>query len=121
MKRFVWLLLAVFCATMAQVQPVDSLAKAKMRGCCRIPGACGMPGCCPAPASTSPVTSASAGSALATAPAARRAQTSRGVPEKFYASFAERLASRPLLPPASADAARSAYGPLFAAHCSFLI
>ena len=46
MKRLVWLLIAVFCTALAQVQPVDMpVTKHAVCGCCGDTGACGMPDC----------------------------------------------------------------------------
>jgi hypothetical protein len=120
MKRLAYLLVAVFCAAMVQVQPADGLAtKAKMCSCCH-PGACGMPGCCPS-AAPAPAALGSAQSArVVSASAIRRALPGRPTVEKFYAPFVEPGAPSPALV-ASAEAAPTANVPFFKAHCSFLI
>jgi hypothetical protein len=120
MKRLSWLLLAVFCAALAQVPLVDGLmVKAKHCGCCH-PGACGMPGCCAPPASSSTAANSEQPARVMSLPAVRQTQPGRGSAEKFYASFVEPAAVRPALV-ASAEAAPAASVPLFRAHCSFLI
>jgi hypothetical protein len=120
MKRVVWLVLAVFCAALAQVQPVDGLGtKAKPCPCCH-PGACGMPGCCPPPASASTAFSSAQAESVRSVPAPRRAQAARGPANAFYAAFAEPAHVRSSLL-ATAQAAPAASLPLFKAHCSFLI
>jgi len=104
---------------MVQVQAVDGLmVKAKNCGCCH-PGAAPMP-CCPQPASAPTTFSAAPTACVASLPARRRAQPSRGAVEKFYVSFIEPAAVRPVLR-TSAAAASAARVPLFKAHCSFLI
>lgn len=120
MKRVVWLALTVFCAALAQVQPVDVLgAKAKPCACCH-PGACGMPGCCPSPASGPVAFNSAQAECVRSVPAPGRAQLVRGLPDTFYAAFVEPTAVRgPLL--ASARTAPAASVPLFKAHCSLLI
>jgi hypothetical protein len=117
MKRVVWLVLAVFCAALAQVQPVDGLgAKAKCCRCCH-PGACGMPGCC-ASAQTAPSTAQAENVGRLAAP--RRALSAGSAADIFYSAFVEPAASSgPLF--VSAQAAPSASVPLFRAHCSLLI
>lgn len=117
MKRVVWLVLAVFCAAMAQVKPVDGLgAKAKPCSCCH-PGACGMPGCC---ASTSTACSPAQVETVRSLAAPRRAQAAPGISGTFYAVFVEPIAKgSPLF--ASARAAPAASVPIFTAHCSLLI
>jgi len=121
MKRLVWLLLTVFGATIAQVQPVDGLAlNARPRCCCQIPGACGMPGCCPQPiASTAAVTAASVASAIR-APARRGEKAARRIGDRFYMCFGAPVAFGPGRL-AVAPAPRAAPAPLFRAHCSLLI
>jgi hypothetical protein len=118
-KRLTWLLLAVFCAALVQVQPLERLAKAKTCGCCHTPGACGMPGCCPTPASTLLAASAER-SASKAASEARKARLSRGATGYYYASFVGMRAVRSHLQ-ASAEATPAAHVPFFKAHCSYLI
>ncbi len=117
MKRLTWLLLAVFCTVVVQVQGVEGPAKAKAGACCPC-GGCGMP-CCPPPASAAAAFIPDSSALVARLPAPRRVPGSRWA-ETFYASFAEPEAFRSALP-ASAEAARAAGVPLFKAHCSFLI
>jgi hypothetical protein len=118
MKRIAWLLLAVVCASMAQVQPSDVFAKAKVCHCCRIPGACGMPGCCPRPEATARLDPNRAAQ-QATCPSRKR-EGVRSPAERFYSSFLNPAAYRFVLP-APAAALPAARLPLFKAHCSFLI
>jgi hypothetical protein len=118
-KRLTWLLLAVFCTALVQVQPLERLTKAETCGCCHTPGACGMPGCCPTPASTLFAASAERSSSMASS-AARKARRSRGATSYFYASFVGMRPIRSLLQ-ASAEAAPAAQVPFFKAHCSYLI
>ena len=118
MKRLVWLFLAVFCTALLQVQPLDA-AKAKTCDCCH-PSACGMPGCCPPPASALTALSSAQSVRATSLPACRKAQSVRGVVEKFYVLFVEPVAVRAAFL-ASAEAAPAAHVPLFKAHCSFLI
>jgi hypothetical protein len=120
MKRVAWLVLAVFCAALAQVQPVDGLgAKAKPCPCCHL-GACGMPGCCPSPASAPAAVNSAQADCVKSVPAPGRAQAARGLADTFYAAFVETTAVRGSLH-ASALTAAPASVPLFKAHCSFLI
>jgi hypothetical protein len=86
MKRLTWILLALFCTALVQVQPVDaSKAKGMACACCH-PGTCEMPGCCPAPA---PAALSSAQSArVANLPVVRDALAPDRA-ETFYASFVE--------------------------------
>ena len=120
MKRLAWLLIAVLCTALVQVQPVDGLTKAKTCNCCKVPGACGMPGCCPPPASRPTALSSAQSARVVSLPASRKAQPVRVAMDKFYASFVEPAAVSPALL-ASAEAAPAAHVPLFKAHCSFLI
>lgn len=120
MKRAVWLVLAVFCAALAQVQPVDGLAaKAKSCPCCH-PGACEMPGCCPSPASTPVAFNSAQAECVKGVPAPNRAQPACGSADTFYAAFVEPIAVGGLLLAAD-QAAPAANVPLFKAHCSLLI
>jgi len=121
MKRLVWLLLAVFCTALAQVQPVAiPVAQAVSCPCCDVPGECGMPDC------GLPPTSATTGIVI-------------GQPAQIVQIAARRIAARPRqvafdvsTTGASAQATSAEMGasaraasvlpvPLFKAHCSFLI
>jgi hypothetical protein len=117
MKRLSWLLLAVFCAAMVQVQPVD-FAKAKAHSCCPA-GGCGMP-CCPSPSPASSPSGRQQSSLVASVPVSRRVQIARILAEKLYAVLVKPASVRRLVS-ASAEAAPVAMMPLFKAHCSFLI
>jgi len=120
MKRLPWLLIALFCAVLVQVQPIDGpLAKPVKCARCHS-GACGMPGCCPTPASAPTVFSSEQSARVDRVPAPHRAQPVRGAEENFYALFIEPVAGRGALP-ACAEAAPAARVPLFKAHCCFLI
>src|SRR5580698_2085550 len=116
MKRAVWLLLAVFCAALWQVQPVDGVG-AKARCHCCHPSACGMPGCCASATTACSPARAEDGARLS---APTRMQAARSRTETFYASFVETDSkSGPSF--ASARAVPAARVPLFEAHCSLLI
>lgn len=122
MKRLAWLLLAVFCTALAQVQPVGvAVTKANDCDCCaREARACGMPEC-PAPAVT-----AQSGLVLeASAPSLRaEARNTAGTPRAPLEFFPTRFSPGPTAGPvtcATARAARAARVPLFKAHRSFLI
>jgi len=121
MKRVVWLLLAVFCSALAQVQPAERPnVVLKDCSCCQHPEPCSMPGCCPPPAAGSR-TIVSLARAAASVPAARRAPRLASRAEaKFYARFV-RAVLAPNAFPASVFATTPASVPLFKAHCSFLI
>ena len=119
MKRLAWILLAVFCTALAQVQPVELVVRQK-HGCCECQGRCGMPDCAlPAPhAPTAFVSECAATVVRVTAVRSdRRAQKSA---EKFFASMASSGVS-PVTRPAPVQLAPAASVPLFKAYCSFLI
>jgi hypothetical protein len=119
MKRIAWLLLAVFCSAFVEQQPVEWAQCSRCACChCKVPGDCGMP-CsrAPAPAAAMP---AAPEHALAALPAARIRQPAPPAAAKFYASFVE-LTTLPVALVASASAGPAASGPLYKAHCSFLI
>jgi hypothetical protein len=118
MKRLAWLLLAVFCTVLVQVQPADALV-AKAPGCCQVPGACKMP-CCPQPAPLPAVFSLAQSIQVTSSPSRERAQPARVATGMFWASVVKPAAVKGPLP-ASAEAALAAGVPLFKAHCSFLI
>jgi hypothetical protein len=119
MKRLAWLLLAVFCLAVAQVQPVEAVAQAKPKDCCDCSGHCRMPAC-PAPAAAQPSPFEAARPLTVARPQpSREAVATRCDHRKFFLSLlppAARPASDPapvVAPPASV--------PLFEAHCSYLI
>jgi hypothetical protein len=119
MKRMVLALLAVFCAAVVQVQPVEPLKTCPCDCChCKHPGECGMPAC--RSSSTASPTVATAQSV----PNGRSAPRLLAQPGPFLASFvfAPGIGSAPssALTP-SALAVPTAHVPLFKAHCSFLI
>jgi hypothetical protein len=119
MKRIAWLLLALFCTALVQIQPVRGQSlKAKACDCCHGSGACGMPECCP-PSAFASVALGSEESLRLARPAAQPAQAVRCEQADFYASFVEPAAFRPAL--SAAAGAAPARVPLFKAHCSFLI
>ncbi len=121
MKRLVWLLLAVFCTALAQVQPVTFATTPKHACCaCGGDGSCGMPDCVVPPVSARGVTLANSSPRIAV-PAARPGATAVcAVREKFYAAFVEPTAVLAAVR-APARVTPAASVPLFAAHCSFLI
>lgn len=121
MKRLVWLLLAVFCTALAQVQPAPSPAMiGDACSCCEIPGSCGAPDCGLPPSSgqtgllaeksSPPVVSAARRRAARLGHAATRLAFLAGT--KPVATATDARSPSPLLPPALA---------LFKVHCSFLI
>jgi hypothetical protein len=121
MKRLVWLLIAVVCTALAQVQPVTSPLAEDMACCCtgEAAGACGMPDCAPAPAAPSCAQNLPA-------VAAQRSEARKLTPApktRFETSYV-RVESRPAKSPAAGVSLRgtpAARVPLFKAHCSFLI
>jgi len=120
MKRLVWLLIALVCTALAQVQPV-ALPTAPDEACCctgEQAGACGMPDCAPAP--TAPSCHPSSPAAAQRSQARRVTPAPRAREEAFYV----RLDCRPAKAPAPGVSLRgtpAARVPLFKAHCSFLI
>jgi hypothetical protein len=121
MKRLVWVILAVFCASLGQVQAVDTLGtKAKPCSCCH-PGACGMPGCCPPLSSASPVPETARAAEVARQPSSRQTRLKREWAQGYHFSLVAlaeiaRQRAAPAIGRASA-----ANVPLFTAHCSLLI
>ncbi|MDQ5978457.1 MAG: hypothetical protein QG602_1431 [Verrucomicrobiota bacterium] len=121
MKRLVWLLIAVVCTALAQVQPVV-VASAQEETCCctgEAAGACGMPDCAPAPSAPSCTQN------LPTA-AAQRSEVRKPAPASKvrYEIFRIRFDIRPAAVPAGCVSLRgtpAASVPLFKAHCRFLI
>ncbi len=121
MKRLVWLLIAVVCTALAQVQPVVVASVQDETCCCtgEAAGACGMPDCAPAPAAPScaqnlPTVTAQRSEARKPAPSARAR----------YEIFRVGFDVRPAAAPAGCVSLRgtpAASVPLFKAHCSFLI
>lgn len=121
MKRLVWLLLAVFCTAIAQVQPVE-LANAKPMDCpcCQAGHPCSMPGCCPPPVSGGRSVNA-APRALASASAARRqGRPVRQVEATFYTSFVKAVTVSVALSALSRETSVASV-PLYKVHGSFLI
>lgn len=119
MKRLAWLLLAVFCTALAQVQPVElPAAKANSCPCCDVACPCGMPDCGLPPAQVS-AAFLSVESAPVARPA-RRLEARRRPVEKFYACFVEPVAA-PAGLAAPGLTAPAAGVPFFKAHCSFLL
>jgi hypothetical protein len=120
MKRFAWLLLAVFCTALAHVQPVEPLrAKRPSCSCCGCGGRCGMPECAASAASGQPFL-AGENLMVASRPAAARKVRSDRQTVVFY--FKGTIASDQTFPSlAFRSSKRSASVPLFKEHCSFLI
>lgn len=119
MKRLVWIFLAVFCTTLAQVQPVTLSPTHRKCGCCGGDGSCGMPGCLPpTPARTLPTASQPA--KVIVTEARHVAEPVRRLGEKFFAVFVE-AAAGPAVSRAPERVTPAANVPLFAAHCSYLI
>jgi hypothetical protein len=120
MKRLVLATLAVFCAAIVQVQPVEPLTTCQ-RACCHCahPGACGMPSC---RASTNPAPLVATAQSAQRGRAAARplAQSGQFFFSVFPALRIEFAADPSGLAP-SALAVPTAHAPLFKAHCSFLI
>jgi hypothetical protein len=121
MKRLAWLLLAVFCTALAQVQPVD-LPVTKVKSCCHsdAPCGCGMPGCGLPPAQAPVVFTAAQPVQVAGISLRREAQPRQAIAAKFYACFLEPVTAS-VAPAPSALRLSAARMPLFKAHCSFLI
>src|SRR5580658_8582188 len=119
MKRITWLLIAIFCTAFVRVQPVESAQCNRCVCChCKVPGDCGMPcGRAPSPA---PAMSAAEEGTLVAQPAVRKVRIAQPAAVRFYVSFVE-PATHPVALIASASAVRAGSGPLFKAHCSFLI
>lgn len=118
MKRFVWLVVAVFATLLTRVEPADLPVTKAPKCCCG--GGCDMPKCPPPPANNpAPVLTLQAPAQAIPSPA-RRAVAPRGAQEKFFARFDTRPAAVSA-PRIAVAIARPASGPLFAAHCSFLI
>jgi len=121
MKRLVWIVLAVFCAALGQVQAVDTLgAKAKPCPCCH-PGACGMPGCCPPISSASPVFEAAPAAEVARQLSPWRTRLTREWAQGFSFSLAALAEITRQRTAPGAERAPAAKVPLFTAHCSLLI
>ena len=119
MKRLAWLLLAVFCAALVQIQPARALpGKAKACGCCHGPGACGLPDCCPS-ATGAAVALDSEPSEQLVSVTIKALPATRAELAQFYTMLLEAAAQRPVFP--ATEPAAAARVPLFKAHCSFLI
>ena len=121
MKRLVWLLLAVFCTALAQVQPVDStLTKAEKCPCCEVPGACGMPDCGLPPPSATAGLFAEQPTRTAQPEVRRDAARLKRVALIFLSAL-DAIDSAAVAFNATSRIAPVAPVPLYAAHCSFLI
>lgn len=119
MKRIAWLLLAVVCSALVRMQPAELAPCCQCACChCKVPGGCGMPCCRQGP--PAPVLFAAGERASSALRAVRKAQPFRTEAVRFYAPFVE-SAIRPIALIASAATDPVASGPLFKAHCSFLI
>jgi hypothetical protein len=118
MKRVAWLLLAVFCAALLQVQPV--LIQQTTCACrCKVPGACGMP--CSRIPIPAPLSFAADRATPANAPAkGRESKSEQRLERRFFSVFVESLTELGAIG-VSAPSAAPARVPLFKAHCSFLI
>jgi len=122
MKRLVWLLLAVFCAALTPVRPVDGVQVAAAAcDCCENAGDCGMPDCLP-PLAATPAVPALA----ATLPAVLKLEAKRQAPaprlyrDRFYRQFVSAPARE--LPTLRATiVAPAATAPVYLAQCSLLI
>jgi hypothetical protein len=122
MKRLVWLLIAVVCTALAQVQPVIMPTTVQEESCCCTgdeAGACGMPDC--APATAAPSCAQSVPTLAAQRSEARKLTPA---PKTRFETYYVRVDSRPAKSPAAGVSLRgtpAASVPLFKAHCSFLI
>jgi hypothetical protein len=120
MPRFVWIIVLLWCAALAQVQPVEPLATKAEKECCGCDGACGMPACAMLPAPAQPA--ADLEPALTVARPLTKATALRAPADlaKFF-SLALPAVRETADPPAPPVAAPPASGPLFQRHCSLLI
>ncbi|MFI5336306.1 MAG: hypothetical protein ACHQ5A_05960 [Opitutales bacterium] len=121
MPRFVWILLALWCTALAQVQPVEPLLPKAEKQCCGCHGACGMPDCALAPTPVQP-----AAEPADTLTVARPATLVTALPHalatvKFFALFLPAAPAAADPPPAPLPAPPPASAPLFQQHCSRLI
>jgi hypothetical protein len=121
MKRFAWLLLAVFCTALAHVQPVEPLqAKRHSCSCCDCGGRCGMPACT-APATSGQPFVAGENITVASRPATAHQVRSDRQKVDFF-SFEVAAATERSFPVGEFRLSkRPASVPLFKEHCSFLI
>ena len=119
MKRLVWILLAVFCTALAQVQPVTLESTHRKCCCCGGDGSCGMRGCLP-PAQAPSLPTAHQPASVTVSEARQVAEPVRRTGEKFFAGVVEAtaVAAAPRAPEWVTPAASA---PLFAVHCSYLI
>ena len=119
MKRLAWILLAVFCTALAQVQPVEPVVQPK-RSCCGRCEACHMPGCAlPVAHVPSAMVTERPGTVARPKTAQPTPQLSTFV-ERFYVFVDAPVDPRAPLPP-PVRVAPAASVPLFKAHCSFRI
>jgi len=121
MNRLVWLLVALFCTAVAQVQPVD-LTPGKDGECCCCgdqPGTCGMPDCTPAPTTAQPVLKLQ--TSVAAVQEARKASRPLSAhQEPFYVKFVRSSTVATGVRVAYAIAP-TASASLYRDHCSFLL
>jgi hypothetical protein len=121
MKPLVWLLLAVFCTAIAQVQPVEPPVSRQVRcPCCEIPGACGMADCNVPPSSAQVSMVAGQSAPIAVSAARRNAGRLGRIALIRVISFDAKSAALAVRNEAIVSV-RAEHGPLFEAHCSFLI
>lgn len=121
MKRLVWIFLALFCTTLAQVRPVELLkTEQDSCGCCEKPGACGMPDCAVPATAAQPTLASAVTSAVVRVAVKREVKSADQSGEKFYAAFVD-AGIRPVVAHAPVGVAGVAGVPLFKEHCAFLI
>lgn len=123
MKRLVWLLLTVLCASFAQVQPVELPAPAPSSCCCGDTQACGcsLPDCAPPPAHNS-LAPLPPGLAASQRDEARRISPApRLLSDKFYKRYVAAPDRNEPVSGLVGFAPPAASVPVFKAHCSYLI
>jgi hypothetical protein len=122
MKRLAWLLLAVFCSALAQVQRVElPVTPEKSCDCCEHSGDCGMPECGLPPAAMPSAFAAERATVTVARPAAAsEIAPAKATPSIFWAAVPPRASVRVSFP-ASPGSAPPASVPLFKAYCAFLI
>lgn len=122
MKRLVWLLLAVFCTALAQVQRVElPVAPRQACDCCENSGDCGMPECGLPPAAMPAAFAVERSTVTVTRPAAaNELAPAKAMPSIFWVAVPAPAATRVSCPD-SPGSAPPASVPLFKAHCAFLI
>jgi hypothetical protein len=121
MKRFSWLLLAVFCLALVQVQSVELPGvKPPACACCDVPGTCGLPDCGLPPAQAIPSCAVTQTLSLTRPTLQVESRLPRPPRAKFFAQYVVPAAA----PTGVSGAAWSLPVPpvpLFTAHCSYLI